>query len=644
MDYKEYYNLLLENKMITPIWKYVLELIEEEIKDNENKDYYLVIFAIYFSLINDGNITISLNKDVLTKKWESKLDATAILLEESGSYNEESFNKIKDISFNCISNYLQDINTNNLPSLINDNKFFEIEDNYLYVRKYGSARRGVIASMDRLFSTRSNITSTFKYQDAVASDFTLSDGQEKAVIEGINKSLVITGGPGTGKTTSILFLLIGLLLNDTDNMRIYLIAPSGKAAGRMKESIINGLNILTDSFKQDHKDIISKIQNLDKSTIHSLLEIDYETNGFKYNKNRRFPENSIFVIDEASMIDVCLFNALLQAIPTSAKVYIMGDKNQLPSVECGAVFGDLLTKKSIQDNVVELDESKRFKKGTKIFNLAKAVNEGDVLPINDEDWKEYDSFEVLIKDDDRKENPIYYYKNHKENVKDKDIVEHVVNKWGNEFFESLQDKATDLDFNDVAHLKEVFEYSEISKILCAENEGPRGIKTINNYVKKHFIDKSKYHSANGYYPGMIMMVNKNNKSLDLDNGDSGLLVTFKDDSTIYFMTKKSSNIAKNQGKEVDRIFKLGEFTFYPVRMITQEEIDMAYAITIHKSQGSDYPNILVILPTKKGHPLLNRQIVYTAITRTKGTTYILSNIDRLNESKDNLIVRDTNVN
>ena len=644
MDYKEYYNLLLENKMITPIWKYVLELIEEEIKDNENKDYYLVIFAIYFSLINDGNITISLNKDVLTKKWESKLNDIAILLEESGSYNEESFNKIKEISFNCINNYLQDINSNNLPSLINDNKFFEIEDNYLYVRKYGSARRGVIASMDRLFSTRSNITSTFKYQDAVASDFTLSDGQEKAVIEGINKSLVITGGPGTGKTTSILFLLIGLLLNDTDNMRIYLVAPSGKAAGRMKESIINGLNVLTDSFKQDHKDIISKIQNLDKSTIHSLLEIDYETNGFKYNKNRRFPENSIFVIDEASMIDVCLFNALLQAIPTSAKVYIMGDKNQLPSVECGAVFGDLLTKKSIQDNVVELDESKRFKKGTKIFNLAKAVNEGDTLPINDDDWKEYDSFEVLIKDDDRKENPIYYYKNHKENVKDKDIVEHVVNKWGNEFFKSLQDKATDLDFNDVAHLKEVFDYSEISKILCAENEGPRGIKTINNYVKKHFIDKSKYHSTNGYYPGMIMMVNKNNKSLDLDNGDSGLLVTFKDDSTIYFMTKKSSNIAKNQGKEIDRIFKLGEFTFYPVRMITQEEIDMAYAITIHKSQGSDYPNILVILPTKKGHPLLNRQIVYTAITRTKGTTYILSNIDRLNESKDNLIVRDTNVN
>lgn len=644
MDYKEYYNLLLENKMITPIWKYVLDLIEEEIKDNENKDYYLVIFAIYFSLINDGNITISLNKDVLTKKWESKLNDIAILLEESGSYNEESFNKIKEISFNCINNYLQDINSNNLPSLINDNKFFEIEDNYLYVRKYGSARRGVIASMDRLFSTRSNITSTFKYQDAVASDFTLSDGQEKAVIEGINKSLVITGGPGTGKTTSILFLLIGLLLNDTDNMRIYLVAPSGKAAGRMKESIINGLNVLTDSFKQDHKDIISKIQNLDKSTIHSLLEIDYETNGFKYNKNRRFPENSIFVIDEASMIDVCLFNALLQAIPTSAKVYIMGDKNQLPSVECGAVFGDLLTKKSIQDNVVELDESKRFKKGTKIFNLAKAVNEGDTLPINDDDWKEYDSFEVLIKDDDRKENPIYYYKNHKENVKDKDIVEHVVNKWGNEFFKSLQDKATDLDFNDVAHLKEVFEYSEISKILCAENEGPRGIKTINNYVKKHFIDKSKYHSTNGYYPGMIMMVNKNNKSLDLDNGDSGLLVTFKDDSTIYFMTKKSSNIAKNQGKEIDRIFKLGEFTFYPVRMITQEEIDMAYAITIHKSQGSDYPNILVILPTKKGHPLLNRQIVYTAITRTKGTTYILSNIDRLNESKDNLIVRDTNVN
>ena len=140
-----------------------------------------------------------------------------------------------------------------------------------------------------------------------------------------------------------------------------------------------------------------------------------------------------------------------------------------------------------------------------------------------------------------------------------------------------------------------------------------------------------------------MMVNKNNKSLDLYNGDSGILVTFEDDTTLYFMVRKSTNLVKTEGKESDKIFKLGDYTFYPLRLITYDEIDLAYAITIHKSQGSDYKNILVILPTAKGHPLLNRQIIYTAITRTKGNTYILSNQERLNESKDFVIVRDTNI-
>ena len=140
-----------------------------------------------------------------------------------------------------------------------------------------------------------------------------------------------------------------------------------------------------------------------------------------------------------------------------------------------------------------------------------------------------------------------------------------------------------------------------------------------------------------------MMINKNNKMLDLYNGDSGILVTFANDPTLYFMVRKSTNLVPRESKEQDKIFKLGDFTFYPLRLIAYKEIDLAYAITIHKSQGSDYPNILVILPDKKGHPLLNRQIVYTAITRTKGNTYILSNQERLLEAKDTVLIRDTNV-
>ena len=109
------------------------------------------------------------------------------------------------------------------------------------------------------------------------------------------------------------------------------------------------------------------------------------------------------------------------------------------------------------------------------------------------------------------------------------------------------------------------------------------------------------------------------------------------------MCQKSTALVSKDKKEVDRIFKLGEFTFYPLRLISKDEIDLAYAISIHKSQGSGYKNILVILPSKKGHPLLNRQIIYTAITRTKGSTYLLSNMDRLNEGKDTILYRDTNI-
>ena len=144
-------------------------------------------------------------------------------------------------------------------------------------------------------------------------------------------------------------------------------------------------------------------------------------------------------------------------------------------------------------------------------------------------------------------------------------------------------------------------------------------------------------------PGQLMMIYRNNDFLNLYNGDSGILVTFKNDNTVYFMVEKNNPRIEKEGKNDNSVFKIGNYTFYPITFIKQDEIDLAYSITIHKSQGSDYNNILVILPNKKGHPLLNRQIVYTAITRTKGNTYILSTKERLDEAKNNFIERDTNI-
>jgi exodeoxyribonuclease V alpha subunit len=407
----------------------------------------------------------------------------------------------------------------------------------------------------------------------------------------------------------------------------------------MKESIINGLGMLTDEYKSSHKLIIDEINNLQEYTIHRLLGFDSETKGFLYNKGHQFEHNSLFVIDEASMIDVCLFDSLLSAIRTEARVFMMGDKNQLPSVESGAVFGDLLKKESLQDNIIELDESIRFSKDTKIYELATAINNCLSLPITHKYWKKYEEFEIQP-DSDLK--PIYYFTN--ENVNnEKALLNQVIYKWSEHFYSKLQENASNLNENDIKSLESLYIMMETSKILCAENEGVRGIKNINNLIIKKIINRSKQTSVENYYEGELLMITKNNKMLDLYNGDCGILVTFKDDNTLYFMVKKASNLVEKDGKTNDKIFKLGSYVFYPLRMISKNEIDFAYAITIHKSQGSDYKNILVILPKQKGHPLLNRQIVYTAITRTKGNTYILSSQERLEEARDTVIIRDTNI-
>ena len=639
-NHKECFKFLLQNKLITPIWEYILEIIENEIKEKQNKEYYLIIFSLYFGLIDDGNICISLDEEILKEKWKIKVNANKILLIEKEDFDEQEYDYNCNIIAEYIDKYLCEITESNLPEIIGINKIFEIDNAWLYIKKYSVARKGIIENIDKLYSKRRTINSKIHYKEFVREGFNLSAGQEKALIEGFNKNLIITGGPGTGKTTSILFLLISLLKDDNKKINVYLVAPSGKASSRMKESIINGLSNINDDFKRDNKQIIDKINNLEESTIHRLLGHDYDTNGFEYNKNRKLSANSLFVIDESSMIDVCLFNALLEAILEDSMVFIMGDKNQLPSVECGAVFGDLLKKGSLKENIVELDESIRFRKGTKIFELASAINTGSNISVKSEDWKDFTTF-TIEKEDPTK--PIFYYNIEKEGYKSSEIIEYVCNKWGNEFFSKLQEMSSNLDYNDSNNLNYLFSYSEISKILCAENKGARGIDSINKYIKRTFIDYNQPTSISGFYPGMIMMINKNNKMLDLYNGDSGILVTFKDDATLYFMVKKATGLVTKNGKEEDKIFKLGDYTFYPLRLIANSEIDMAYAITIHKSQGSDYKNILVILPNIKGHPLLNRQIVYTAITRTKGNTYILSNQDRLVEAKDTLLIRDTNI-
>ncbi|MBO4667416.1 MAG: AAA family ATPase [Bacilli bacterium] len=360
---------------------------------------------------------------------------------------------------------------------------------------------------------------------------------------------------------------------------------------------------------------------------------------FKYNKNNKLPDNSIFVIDEASMIDICLFAALFEAIPTSSKVFILGDKNQLPSVESGAVFGELLKMDILKDNKIELDESIRFSKDSMIYQLADEIND-DRKKITLDKWEEADKFNIEPTDSNKC--PVYLYK-YDLNTKYRLTIDKIIQNWAMQFYVRLQKASCDLDINDIEVLDKLFEMSKDAKILCAENEGYRGVKYINNAIKKRYVIDEFKGIYLKEYPGLLMMVNTNNDFLHLYNGDSGILVAFKGDETIYFMLDSIHPRIQNEGYNKGTMFRLGKYTFYPITSLKSDEVDLAFAITIHKSQGSDYNNILVILPNRMGHPLLNKQIIYTAITRTKGNTYIIASKERLEEAKKNFIERDTNI-
>ncbi len=638
MNYQEFCNLLVKNDLLSPIWQKVCQMLSLDISEDD----VLCFLLLYFSFIDDGNTCMLLDENGILNRFLVKCQGRKVLYGDNPKYNILEYDVIYDNACEFVKKALNLLNDKKNSSIFGEYGLFVIKDDYIYTRKYYEAKTSIEYDIRRLFKTTNTTFTCESYENWLEnkSSFNLSFGQKKAIEEGINKNLIITGGPGTGKTTSILFLLISLLLQNSE-YEIYLAAPSGKASGRMKESILGGISRLKEEFILNNNDIIEKIKKSNEATIHRLLAYSSMTNTFSKNRSNQFDENSIFIIDEASMIDINIFSSLLEAIPTNAKLFIMGDKNQLPSVDCGAVFGDLLKMDTLKDNIVALDVSIRFSDKTKIYALANAINNNQELPVSSSEWKNYDSFK--IEEDNFVTKPIYYYLDNDEKASEEEIIKKVVGVWAKHFYKNLQGKASNLSEYDLDVLKTLESEIELSRILTAENEGLRGNIKINELVKNLVIDKTYKSEYNGYYPGMIIMITKNNTTLEVYNGDTGIIVSFAEDDTLYLMLKKTSKFYTEDGKRENKIFKLGEYLFYPVRLFASDEITLAYTISIHKSQGSDFKNILVILPKKKGHPLLTREIVYTAITRTKGNTYILSNQERLEEGKCKTIERMTNI-
>ncbi|GBU23458.1 exodeoxyribonuclease V alpha subunit [Fibrobacteria bacterium R8-3-H12] len=330
-----------------------------------------------------------------------------------------------------------------------------------------------------------------------------------------NKKLhIITGGPGTGKTTSLAKILKNRL-----NEKILLAAPTGKAAFRMKESLANqGIE-------------------LEAKTIHRLL-------------NRMSLEANIIAIDECSMVDLPLMSKLLDAAPTDCDLYLLGDKHQLASVEAGSVFADICAKyEKNTDIYTELTKNWRAKEAPGIVKLSEDILNNSI--------KNFDNENVHYLGELSVENLFEEYR--------------ALLKAENE--------------------REAMIFLKSFQILCAIKKGKNGVENIN----KKLLSMAK-HSK--FTP---IIITENNYQQNLFNGDTGV----KDKEKAYFLN----------GEEI-RIFPL----------LTLPKYEDAFAITIHKSQGSEYERVAVVYPDKdreeQEQTILTKELLYTAITRAKKECFI----------------------
>ena len=475
---------------------------------------------------------------------------------------------------------------------------------------------------------------------------------------------VITGGPGTGKTTTVVKLLLlmeCLFAGGSENLMISLAAPTGKAANRMKESIRRSL----DGFRAEKDGILEKLsarlgeEGITKSagelysivpagasTIHKLIGIS-SSGHCRYNHDNPLSCN-VIIVDEASMLDIENFYNLLRALKDGCKVIMLGDQNQLPSVEAGSIFGDLCRaflgenrkisdelrnnflpenfsdNENISDNAVRLVKSHRFDGSKGIGKLAAWVNSGG------SDTAKLERIESLLETFDPAASDLKIWNSKGAEGKTcgikltdfsgkDDTVSRLKDFLGKTCgYDQLWKKSagTEADLSlreNEQEAGELFRCFDNFRVLCTNRETAFGVTSVNQIYEEIFFRKDsknarwKHGGSAAWYPGLPVMITKNNYALNLFNGDIG--ITLKDPYS-------------SDDCELRVLFRMsdGSYRYYPTSILS--DFEPAYAMTIHKSQGSEAEHVL-ILSQEKDSSFITREILYTGITRARKTVTII---------------------
>src|SRR5699024_6406234 len=405
---------------------------------------------------------------------------------------------------------------------------------------------------------------------------------------------VISGGPGTGKTFTVA-RIIAILIEQAEEkgqpISIALAAPTGKAAARLQEAI---------SETRGKLDISPGIRGTipDKAvTLHQLLGARTYTTSFKHNVENPLPHD-VVIIDEVSMVDQALMSKVLNAVRDDARLILLGDKDQLASVEAGSVLGDICLNAqnrytgemyqwleevniglpkdkqitgdaTLINNITLLTESYRFSEHSGIGRLAKNINDGNANRVLE-----------LLTDSDEKNLGF-------QQIHDVTGLKQLVKQNTRQYYQQLQDAKSPA---------EAFNLYKEFRILAAHRKGPWGVRFINSIIDQLLQKRPRTAGRRSWYSGKPIIVNTNDYNLGLYNGDIGLCLLNKNDKPrIYFRDE-------NGYKET-----------IPAQLTNYGS---AYALTIHKSQGSEFERLLLVLPSVPSK-IVSRELIYTAITRAR---------------------------
>ena len=442
---------------------------------------------------------------------------------------------------------------------------------------------------------------------------------------------VITGGPGTGKTTTVVRLL-GLLqtLQQREHarpLRIRLAAPTGKAAARLNASIAAQLVQL------DVDESVRAAIPAEVDTLHRLLGARPDTRRFHHDRTNPL-HLDVLVIDEASMVDLEMMSAVLAALPAAARLILLGDKDQLSSVEAGAVLGDLCRRADdghyddttagwlraitgddirafVRDDARPLDQqlamlrhSHRFSDSSGIGRLARAVNQGDTRVVR-ELLGASSSNLAWTSSATRAQLASMAIDGNAGHVAVHG--EAVAPSGYRHYLELLRRERPADDDGIAAHDKwacDVLQAFNRFQLLCALRHGPHGVDGLNQLIAEGLHERGLIESRLGWYEGRPVMVTRNDYNLGLANGDVGICLRMPDDSgkprlTVAFLANAGATT---------RIRHV-----LPSRL---GEVSTVYAMTVHKSQGSEFEHVALVLPTEASN-VLTRELLYTGITRAR---------------------------